>query len=86
MTIDHFQDLSTELQYQEVLQTGVFLLARTGVRATAKLYQLHDFYVEVLYRDQGTDVLRLTAYSETGQLRGYLYQISLAELLPLLSR
>jgi hypothetical protein len=86
MTIDHFQALSAERQYQEVQQTGVFLLSRTGVRALAKLYQLHDFYVEVLYRDQGPAVLRLTAYSETGQLRGYLSQISLAELLPLLSR
>ena len=84
MTIDDFQVLPPDLQYALVQETGVFLLAKTGVRATAKLYQLNNFYVEVIYKEQEAAVWRLTAHKDTCQFRGYLSQISLSELLPLL--
>lgn len=80
MTFDNFQTLSPTAQQKALEHCGVFLLARRGVRATAELYQVNNFYVELVYDENQSAVVRLLCFQDTGKLTCYLRQIDISEL------
>ena len=86
MTLSDFRSLSPAMQFGVVKQAGVFLLARTGVGITAKLYQVNSFYAEVYYDSTARKVVQLVAFEETAKLDRYLPLINLSELRTLLGR
>ncbi|HEV7329578.1 MAG TPA: hypothetical protein VGN63_00915 [Flavisolibacter sp.] len=86
MTLQHFRSLPLDTQRKVVQHSGVFLLGRTGVGVTAKLFQLNNFYVELFFNEKMSAVSRLVAFDDTAKLEHYLHLIPLTELQPLIRR
>lgn len=84
MTLLQFRSLPGDVQRQVVLYKGVFLFGRNGVNATAKLYQVDGFYVELFFDQRMSEVTRLVAFEDTAKLEPYLRQVDVRELQMLL--
>lgn len=84
MTLPQFRSLSPDLQRRAVQQKAVFLLGRTGVHVSSKLYQVDGFYVELYFDAKSSALVRLASFAETGELESYLQQVDIGEVQALL--
>ena len=80
----HFTEFKTETlsrQAQVICCEGVYLSERTAGEFFVALYALFDFYAEVYYRLQASEVVMITSFQQTSLLEPYLAKISLRPLL-----
>ena len=84
MNIYQFRASPPDQQHAMLQQSGVFLLKKTGSgKCTTLLFQLNDFYVELLYANSfsSNGIIRCLWVRE---IKPYLDQIDLSSLSPLL--
>jgi hypothetical protein len=81
MTLFDFSILSDEEQIDVLYKQGVYVGKRAGPKGVAVLYQVNDFYVEVLYRKYRYIVAHISCSSGTALLEPYLGQIDVSEVL-----
>ncbi|WP_162945037.1 hypothetical protein [Flavisolibacter nicotianae] len=84
MTLHQFRSLSEDVQRRIIQQNGVFLLGRTGVGITAKLYQLNGFYVEMFWDEKMAEVVHLVSFDDPAKLENYFHLVLVSELQALL--
>src|SRR5689334_10773751 len=75
MTKSDFEGLAEKEQLDRLQSDGVYVGKRKIEGRTAVLFQLHDFYVEVLFSKYRTDVHHLKIASSTDLLQPYLDQV-----------
>jgi hypothetical protein len=80
MTLFEFRVLSDEDQIDLLYQEAVYIGKRKEGRATAVLYQLEGFYVEVYYQKYRRHVSRIIGFTSTIPLDPYLEQINVEDL------
>ena len=76
----HFTEFKNETlsrQAQLICRDGVYLSERTAGDYFVALYALFDFYTEVWYRLQTSEVVTITPFQHTSLLEPYLAKISL---------
>lgn len=82
MNLQQFRSLSLDMQRQVVQHSGVFLFVRKGVGATAKLYQVEGFYVELFFDEKMSEVIRIVSFDDMNRLEPYLRLVNVATLQP----
>lgn len=77
MTLYQFKSLSEGEQGEALWEHGVHIATRKSMFYTLALYQLEDFYVEVIYDGVANRIKKLKSFSSTTLLEPYLEQISI---------
>ncbi|MDB5251287.1 MAG: hypothetical protein JWP27_456 [Flaviaesturariibacter sp.] len=80
MTFTDFKFLPLPFQAHLVCSRGVLLAERAEGDFHFSLYALDSFYVEVCFRTEDSEVIRLLSFYHTFFLEPYLETITLAEL------
>jgi hypothetical protein len=75
-----FQKLNTEEQLNLLYKDGVHIGKTTIQNHTAILYQLNDFYVEVIYKSYRKDVGTINLFSDVNSIQSYLDQVPVRDL------
>lgn len=79
LSLAEFMDLPQELQFEVLHKHGVYVGKRKIQRQTVVLFQLHDFYVEVYYRQYRKIVDHIVSSNSTDILQPYLDQINIKD-------
>jgi len=79
MTLIEFNALDEPMQYLVLLEFGVCVSHREVNKYTYVLYQVDNFYAEVMYADEQKEILAMNVFSDTRLLEPYLDQISLPD-------
>jgi hypothetical protein len=80
----HFPDFEAETlsrQAQMVCRDGVYLSERTAGDFFVVLYALHNYYVEVIYQRQTSELLMISAFQDLALLEPYLAKVNLKSVL-----
>jgi hypothetical protein len=78
---DHqFNIMEEQQQATAIWEKGVFLAERIEGFHKFMLYQLEDFYVEVVYHTHFNVIIRVTSFSGTQFLDPYLVSINIDSL------
>jgi hypothetical protein len=80
MTKTEFEELSDKEQLDRLQSDGVYVGKRKTEGRVAVLFQLHGFYVEVLYNKYRTEVHEIKIASSTEILQPYLEQVNIKDL------
>ncbi len=70
------------MQAHLICQRGVYLSERNEGDYLVALYALEDFYVEVYYRFEDSEVIMITSFYTTNLLEPYLAKMQLGRLFP----
>ena len=81
MRIDTFNRLAMPQQHYYTMKCGVFIGARYEKAFAAYLFQLGEFYAELVYEHGGIECSLITAFHSTTRLEPYLSMIDLNVLL-----
>lgn len=81
MTLYEYHSLSEDVQIELLYEQGIYLGKRKDRQITAVLYQLFDFYVEVLYIKYRYHIHEMKYFHSTDLLQPYLEQIDVEELM-----
>lgn len=81
MHFTDFKQLPLPLQAHQICQNGVYLTERTAGDYFVALYALFDFYAEVHYRFQDSEVLFISSFYSTNLLEPYLANVKIDALL-----
>jgi hypothetical protein len=85
MTLSQFRSLSLLTQRAFVKREGVFLMEFNLAQLSGYLFELDDFYVEILYdHEKSTEVMIVSFGPEDESLNRYLQQIDLSPIYSLL--
>lgn len=79
LSLAEFMDLPQELQFEVLHKHGVYVGKRKIQRQAVVLFQLHDFYVEVYYRQYRKTVDHIVSSNSTDILQPYLDQINIKD-------
>ena len=82
MTLYQFLQLDKVLQEKVLWNEGVFIDIRNEKGLKLMLYQVHSFYIELLYDHKCNSIQRYRCFSNTALLQPYLKKIKLTNLLP----
>lgn len=77
MTLYEFNALSTNDQYRQVWEQGVFLLSRRVGRSDLTLYAIGNFFVEIRYEPSSNQLSGCRSFRSTIALEPYLNPILL---------
>ena len=80
MTYHHFVQLNME-EKTEAVEEGVFLHSLESSHYTLLLYQVDDFYAEVVYDNNRDEVMLVHSFCSTALLDPYLVTIDISTLL-----
>jgi hypothetical protein len=81
ITINQFNSLAKDAKADVVYNFGMYLLHYENVRHIFSLYQLSDFYVEMVYSIKKKKVLiRIKGHPTPDTIEKYLLQIDLHEV------
>jgi hypothetical protein len=80
MTKTEFEGLSEKEQLDRLQSDGVYVGKRKTEDKDAVLFQLHGFYVEVLYSKYRTEVHEIKIAASTDLLQPYLDQVKVKDL------
>jgi hypothetical protein len=80
LSLTEFMDLPQELQFEALHRHGVYVGKRKADTQTVVLFQLHNFYVEVYYKQYRKIIDRLITSDSTEILQPYLDQIHVRDL------
>jgi hypothetical protein len=81
----HFLDFKLQavcVQAHLICRQGVYLSERKEGDYFIALYALNDYYVEVYYRCQDSEIIMITSFYNTALLDPYLKKIKLEKLFP----
>jgi hypothetical protein len=81
MTLAQFNKLSTEEQQKAVLIQGVFLAERKDPPLRMMLYDMGNFYVEVVFLSRYNKVAWFNGFQSTKKLEPYLQKIDISPIL-----
>ena len=81
ITTYQFNSLTKDAKADVVYNFGMYLLHYENVRHIFSLYQLSDFYVEMVYSTRKRKVLvRIKSHATPDTIQKYLLQIDLQDL------
>lgn len=80
ISIKEFLELPEELQFEVLHKHGVYVGKRKLKGQFVILYQLHDFYVELFYKEYRKTIDKLITSDTTDILQPYLEQICIRDL------
>ncbi|MDB5196069.1 MAG: hypothetical protein JWP88_439 [Flaviaesturariibacter sp.] len=83
MKFSDFKLLCPPVQAWLLCKRGVLLGERSEPGYVIALYQIDSFYVEVYYRSDDNEIIKLLSFHNTSLLESFLSTIPLPELLPL---
>jgi hypothetical protein len=81
MKHQQFKTLSRRKQFRDLLTNGVCIADRIVEESPVLLFQLYDFYVEVFFNLDGTEILLSRSFESTDELEPYLQPINLEGVL-----
>jgi len=81
MNFIDFKRQSLSVQAHLLCRQGTYLSERTAGDYFVALYALFDYYVEVHYHLESSEVVMITSFYHTNLLEPYLAKISLEKLL-----
>lgn len=81
MTLNDFENLSSDEQIAVVEENGVLIGEREDGIHDMFLYQLYSFYVEMTYNKSDKELWRIGPFDHPVLLRPYLDQIDITGLL-----
>lgn len=76
-----FKLLPLSLQAHLICQQGIYLSERSEGHYFVALYAVFDFYAEVHYRFEDSEVLMITSFYGTHLLEPYLQKVDVQQLL-----
>jgi len=77
MNLQQFKAMSEETQHRHLLLNGSCIADRKSGVSHVLLFQLHGFYVEVFFNEDGDEVVDTRSFEDLDQLEPYLTQINL---------
>ena len=77
MQVTEFRLLSLSMQAHLLCRHGVYLSWRTEGNAFVALYALFNYYTEVYYQPQTSEVVMITSFHSTSLLEPYLAKVDL---------
>lgn len=80
MTAGEFEALSEEAKYDLLHKDGVHVGKRNCDGKVLILLQLHDFYVEIHYKNYRREIDRMVVSTDVAMLQPYLDQIHVSGL------
>lgn len=80
MTLEDFEDLSSEEQVAVVKENGVLIGEREDGIHYMFLFQVYSFYVEMTYNKSDKELWRIGPFDHPVFLRPYLDQIDISTL------
>lgn len=81
MTLSEFKYLDTAAQAVLICQKGTYLAERDQYQSLIVLYQLFDFYAEVYFLLDQSQILKILSFHSDDVLEPYLAKVSLEGLL-----
>lgn len=81
MTIQQFTTLSKHDQLRTLLVRGACIAERETEDVPVLLFQLHQFYVEVIFNSECDEVIGTRNFDDLDELQPYLECISLSGVL-----
>jgi hypothetical protein len=81
MTLQHFQILSQDYKYRDLLLKGEFLMSRDTEKECTLLFQLEEFYVEIYFDQECNKILSSRSFQDTDELSPYLEMIDISALI-----
>lgn len=75
MNLKQFKTMSEEKQHRNLLLYGSCVADRMIGNTHILLFQLHGFYVEVFFNENGDEVINTRSFEDTDELLPYLEQI-----------
>ena len=80
MTLREFNKLDADTRAQIFCEQGVYLASRNYQSEVISLWQIEDFYVELVYDEIGDNILKLRGFLSPIPMEPYLKQIELTQL------
>ena len=80
MNLYEFELLSDNEQIDLLYADGVYLGKRKAGEYSVVLYQLDNFYVEILYKRYRYYISRIRCFTSTNLLEPYLVQINIEDI------
>lgn len=80
VTERYFSTLSNEEKYQVVWSMAVYLCVNKAANCPSFLYQVNDFYVEVVYNETLSKIITIRSFTNPQELAPYLRKIDLQEI------
>jgi hypothetical protein len=77
MNLQQFKTLSEEKQHRNLLLYGICVADKKTGNTHTLLFQLHSFYVEVFFNEDGDEVVDTRSFEDMDELEPYLEQIDL---------
>jgi hypothetical protein len=81
MTLSEFKYLDTAAQAVLICQKGIYLAERDQYQSLIVLYQLYDFYAEVYFLLDQSQIVKILSFHSEVLLEPYLAKVSLEGLL-----
>jgi hypothetical protein len=81
MTLSEFKFLDTAAQAVLICQKGTYLAERDQYQSLIVLYQLYDFYAEVYFLLDQSQIVKILSFHSEVLLEPYLAKVSLEGLL-----
>jgi len=80
MTFTKFCGATQFVQKTVIMFHGMLIMERNTKGFRAELYQVDDFYVEILYCKNSNKISRLIGYADTNGIDHYLELINIKEI------
>ena len=81
MKKNEFDVLSMDHKIDQLYRNAVYLSKRKTSNIVVLLFQLEDFYVEIVYTSYRRSIVEIKSFDNTDFLEPYLMSIDVAELL-----
>jgi hypothetical protein len=80
IAVPQFAELTIPEQAQYLWDNGDYLLTRKGERSTSVLYAVDNFFVEVWYDEESSEITEIVSIDNFIRLDAYLKVVSLRGL------
>ena len=77
MTLQQFNILSQDLQYKYFLVNGVCVASRETPENCILLFQLDNFYLEIIFDQHCGQIIKSRTFDDTDELYPYLEQLEI---------
>lgn len=81
LNLSLFSHYSLNKRADLVWQHGRFLALRQKGKCSIALYDLKEFFVEVWYLQEGSEIMLIMGFKDLGMLEPYLEAVDLEELM-----
>jgi hypothetical protein len=81
MRLEEFYTLDHDKQFLITFSSGIFLSDRKQDECSIRLFQVDDFYVEIVSLTVSGKVLMIKSFKDDDRLEPYLAQIDISDLM-----